>query len=68
MVAQRKIKKSLKKLTGKDLAKYIKENEANLNKDGDRLCIDTGYAKSSIDGVTKCDLPLFLKELNKIMN
>ena len=48
--------------------KCIQTLKKEFNCDGNALCIGAGYIKLSSDGEEKCNLPIFLKELEKAMN
>tara|TARA_Y100001968_G_C19367671_1_gene723422 strand:+ start:956 stop:1162 length:207 start_codon:yes stop_codon:yes gene_type:complete len=60
-------KRISKRLKGKDLADYIKNNKSNFKENGDDLCLAAGYGKTTENGATKCDLPLFIKEASEAM-
>ena len=55
-----------KKLKGQELASYVEENREKFNGNGDKLCLAAGYGITREDGSTKCNLPSFINELDKL--
>ncbi len=53
------------KLTGRDLANYLKVHSGDFDGNGDELCMAAGYGIETEDGSLKCNFKAFVQALSQ---